>query len=154
MNFSKIIGLLAALVFTVGAWRQFGWPGLALAAGGVVMWVLLHFTRLMSILQKAAKRPVGHVASAVMLNAKLKKGLTLMHVMAMTQSLGALQTPKDTQPEVFVWTDPGDSKVSCTFVNGKLQAWALQRPADPAATEAPSPEPAAARDVPAPPPAA
>ena len=33
MNFSKIIGLLAAVVFTVGAWRQFGWPGLALATG-------------------------------------------------------------------------------------------------------------------------
>ena len=128
MNFSKIIGLLAAVVFTVGAWRQFGWPGLALAAGGVVMWVLLHFTRLMSVLQKAANRPVGHVASAVMLNAKLKKGQTLMHVMAMTQSLGALQTPKDTQPEVFVWSDPGDSKVSCTFVNGQLQAWSLERP--------------------------
>ena len=136
MNFSKILGLLAALVFTVGAWRQFGWPGLALAAGGVVMWVLLHFTRLMSILQKAAKRPVGYVASAVMLNAKLKKGLTLMHVMAMTQSLGALQTPKDTQPEVFVWTDPGASKVTCTFVNGKLQEWVLERPA--AEAEAPT----------------
>ena len=136
MNFSKIIGLLAAVVFTVGAWRQFGWPGLALAAGGVVMWVLLHFTRLMSILQKAAKRPVGYVASAVMLNAKLKKGMTLMHVMAMTQSLGALQTPKDTQPEVFVWTDPGASKVTCTFVNGKLQEWVLERPA--AEAEAPA----------------
>ena len=136
MNFSKILGLLAALVFTVGAWRQFGWPGLALASGGVVMWVLLYFTRLMSILQKAAKRPVGYVASAVMLNAKLKKGLTLMHVMAMTQSLGALQTPKDTQPEVFVWTDPGASKVTCTFVNGKLQEWVLERPA--AEAEAPA----------------
>ena len=141
MNVSKIIGLLAALVFTVGAWRQFGWPGLALAVGGVVMWVLLHFTRLMSVLQKAAKRPVGYVASAVMLNAKLKKGMTLMHVMAMTQSLGALQTPKDTQPEVFLWTDPGQSQVRCTFVGGQLQEWALHRPPAEAETapEAPAP---------------
>ena len=150
MNFSKILGLLAALVFTVGAWRQFGWPGLALAGGGVVMWVLLHFTRLMSILQKAAKRPVGYVASAVMLNAKLKKGMTLMHVMAMTQSLGALQTPKDAQPEVFVWTDPGESKVTCTFVNGKLQEWSLARPA----SEDPASAPAPADSAPTPPSAA
>ena len=150
MNFSKIIGLLAAVVFTVGAWRQFGWPGLALAAGGVVMWVLLHFTRLMSILQKAAKRPVGYVASAVMLHAKLKKGMTLMHVMAMTQSLGALQTPKDTQPEVFVWTDPGESKVTCTFVSGKLQEWVLARPA----AEDPASAPAPADSAPTPPSAA
>ena len=135
-NFNRVLVPLAVLVLAVGAWREFGWPGLAMTAGALVMWVLLHFTRLMSILQKAAKRPVGYVASAVMLNAKLKKGLTLMHVMAMTQSLGALQTPKDTQPEVFVWTDPGESKVTCTFVSGKLQEWVLERPA--AEAEAPT----------------
>ena len=135
MNFNKIIGPLAVIVFTIGAWRQFGWAGIALAAGGVVMWILLHFTRLMHILKKASGRPVGHVASAVMLNARLKKGMTLMHVIALTKSLGALQTVKDEQPEVFLWTDPGQSSVSCTFVGGKLQAWALSRPAE----EAPAP---------------
>jgi len=82
----------------------------------------------MTILKKAANSPVGHVGSAVMLNAKLKKGQTLMHVIAMTRSLGALQTPKDEQPEVFTWTDAGDSKVTCTFVGGKLSEWTLQRP--------------------------
>ncbi len=131
MNFNKIPVPIAVIVLTIGAWRQFGWAGIALAAGGVVMWILLHFTRLMTILKKAANRPVGHVASAVMLNAKLKKGMTLMHVIAMTRSLGALQTPKDEQPEVFVWTDTGQSTVSCTFVGGKLLAWTLSRPAEP-----------------------
>ena len=130
MNFTKIIGPLAVIVFTIGAWRQFGWAGIALAAGGVVMWILLHFTRLMTILKKAANRPVGHVASAVMLNAKLKKGMTLMHVIAMTKSLGALQTPKDEQPEIFHWTDTGQSLVACTFSGGKLQAWHLTRPTE------------------------
>ncbi len=133
MNFTRIIGPLAVIIFTIGAWRQFGWPGIAMAAGGVVMWVLLHFTRLMHILKKAAERPIGHVASAVMLNAKLRKGMTLMHVIAMTRSLGALQTPKDEQPEVFHWTDNGQSTVACTFVGGKLQAWTLTRPVQEAA---------------------
>ncbi len=133
MNFTRIIGPLAVIIFTIGAWRQFGWPGIAMAAGGVVMWVLLHFTRLMHILKKAAERPIGHVASAVMLNAKLRKGMTLMHVIAMTRSLGALQTPKDVQPEVFHWTDTGQSTVACTFVGGKLQAWTLTRPVQEAA---------------------
>ena len=133
MNFTRIIGPLAVIIFTIGAWRQFGWPGIAMAAGGVVMWVLLHFTRLMHILKKAAERPIGHVASAVMLNAKLRKGMTLMHVIAMTRSLGALQTPKDEQPEVFHWTDTGQSTVACTFVGGKLQAWTLTRPMQEAA---------------------
>ena len=129
MSFTKIIGPLAVIVFTIGAWRQFGWAGIALAAGGVVMWILLHFTRLMTILKKAANRPVGHVASAVMLNAKLKKGMTLMHVIAMTKSLGDLQTAKGEQPEVFHWTDASQSTVACTFVGGQLQAWTLERPA-------------------------
>ena len=133
MNFNKILVPVAVIVLTIGAWRQFGWPGIAMAAGGVVMWILLHFTRLMHILKKAAERPMGHVASAVMLNAKLKEGMTLMHVIAMTRSLGALQTPKDEQPEVFHWTDNGQSVVACTFVGGKLQWWTLTRPAEEAA---------------------
>lgn len=129
MNFNKILVPLAVIVLTIGAWRQFGWSGIALAAGGVVMWILLHFTRLMHILKKAANRPVGHVDSAVMFNAKLKKGMTLMHVIAMTRSLGSLQTPKDEQPEVFHWADTGQSRVACTFTGGKLQSWTLTRPA-------------------------
>ena len=134
MNFNKILGPLLVIVFTIGAWRQFGWAGIALAAGGVIMWILLHFTRLMTILKKAANRPIGHVASAVMLNAKLRKGMTLMHVIAMTKALGALQSPKDEQPEVFSWSDNGQSTVTCTFVGGKLQDWTLTRPTE----EAPS----------------
>jgi hypothetical protein len=128
MNFTKILAPLAIVVFTIGAWQAFQWAGIALAVGGVVMWVLLHFTRMVTILKKAADRPIGHVASAVMLNAKLKKGVTLMHVIAMTRSLGLLQTEKDTQPEIFSWTDTSQSVVTCTFVGGKLTEWALHRP--------------------------
>ncbi len=128
MNFTKILAPVAIIVLTVGAWRQFGWAGIALAGGGVVMWILLHFTRMLTILKKAADRPIGHVASAVMLNAKLKKGVSLMHVIAMTRSLGSLQSPKDEQPEIFSWADSGQSTVTCTFVGGKLTEWTLHRP--------------------------
>ena len=128
MNFTKILAPVAIILLTAGAWRQFGWAGIALAGGGVVMWILLHFTRMLTILKKAADRPIGHVASAVMLNAKLKKGVSLMHVIAMTRSLGKLQSPKDEQPEVFSWTDAGQSSVTCTFVGGKLTEWTLHRP--------------------------
>jgi hypothetical protein len=128
MNFTRILTLSAIALLTLGAWQAFGWPGIALAVGGIVMWVLLHFTRMVTILKKAADRPIGHVASAVMLNAKLKKGVTLMHVIAMTRSLGLLQTEKDTQPEIFSWTDTSQSVVTCTFVGGKLTEWTLHRP--------------------------
>jgi hypothetical protein len=129
MNFNKLLAPLAIVVFTIGAWQAFQWAGIALAAGGVVMWVLLHFTRMVSILKKAANRPIGHVDSAVMLNAKLQKGATLMHVIAMTRSLGALQSDKDTQPEVYRWTDASESHVTATFMGGKLTEWTLERPA-------------------------
>ena len=131
MNFTRILTLSAIAVLTVGAWQAFGWPGIALAVGGIVMWVLLHFTRLVTILKKAADRPIGHVASAVMLNAKLRKGLSLMHVIAMTRSLGELQSEKDVQPEVYTWADTSESVVTCTFLGGKLTEWRLQRPEQP-----------------------
>lgn len=131
MNFTRILAPLAILVFTVGAWQAFQWPGIALAVGGVLMWVLLHFTRLVTILKKAADRPIGHVASAVMLHAKLKKGVNLMHVIAMTRSLGQLQTDKDAQPEVYTWTDTSQSVVTCTFMGGRLTEWSLVRPEQP-----------------------
>ena len=129
MNFNRILIPVACIALTVGAWRAYQWPGVALVATGLVMWVLLHFTRILTVLRRAANRPVGSVASAVMLNAKLKKGVNLMHVIAMTRSLGELQSVKDAQPEIFRWSDAGQSHVTCTFVAGKLSEWILQRPA-------------------------
>lgn len=118
--------LLAGVAFV--AWRQWGWPGLAMAGGGVVMWALLHITRVLAVLGRAAHRPVGTVASAVMLHAKLKPGMALMHVLAMTRALGALRSPVGEQPEVYCWADAGGSAVTCTFVGGKLREWTLARP--------------------------
>ena len=63
-----------------------------------------------------------------MLNAKLKPGVNLMHVMALTRSIGELRSPKDEQPEVYRWTDTGGSYVDCTLLNGKLVQWELTRP--------------------------
>jgi hypothetical protein len=92
------------------------------------MWLLLHFNRMMQVLKRAANRPIGHVDSAVMLNAKLKAGETLLHVTAMTHSLGALQTPKDEQPETYRWSDNSQSHVDCTFEGGRLVRWEMVRP--------------------------
>ena len=135
MNFTRFLIPLACIGLTVGAWRAYQWPGVALVATGLVMWILLHFTRALTVLKRAADRPVGSVASAVMLNAKLQKGVNLMHVIAMTRSLGQTLSDKDTQPEVFRWSDAGQSHVTCTFVDGKLSAWVLHRPAEPEPSE-------------------
>jgi hypothetical protein len=137
MNFQKIFIPVAGVAAVVLAYRLYGWAGVAAVATGLVMWMLLHFTRMMQVLKRAARRPIGHVDSAVMLNAKLKPGMSLLHVVAMTRSLGKLQSEKDVQPEVFRWTDGTESHVTCTFVGGKLAYHALFRPAEGALAPAP-----------------
>ena len=129
MQFQKILVPAGVIALLVVAYLEFSWAGVALALGFIVMWILLHFTRMLQVMKRATNRPIGHVASAVMLNAKLKPGVTLLHVVAMTKSLGVLQSPKDSQPELYRWTDGTDSHVTCEFRNGKLVQWSLFRPA-------------------------
>ena len=128
MNWKRIVIPVLAAAFVAGAWRNSGWPGVAVAAGAILMWVLLHFTRMMHVLKRAAERPIGYVGSAVMLNAKLRPGVTLLHVLALTRALGEQLSPKEQQPEIYRWTDGSLSHVTCEFINGKLVKWALLRP--------------------------
>lgn len=128
MQFQKFLVPIGGLVLLGFAYRGYGWPGVALVSGAIVMFLLMHFNRTMQVLKRAANKPIGYVASAVMLNAKLKKGVTLMHVMAMTRALGELRSPKDEQPELYRWTDGGLSYVDAVFLGGKLQSWELVRP--------------------------
>lgn len=131
MQFQKFLVPIGGLVLLGLAYRGYGWPGVALVSGAIVMFLLMHFNRTMQVLKRAADKPIGYVASAVMLNAKLKKGVTLMHVMALTRALGELRSPKDEQPEHYRWTDTGGSYVDTVFLGGKLQSWALTRPESP-----------------------
>ena len=128
MNPQKIFLPILGVVLVGAAYRGYGWPGVALVTGGIVMWMLLHFTRMMRVLQQASNRPIGYCDSAVMLNAKLKPGVNLLHVMAMTRAIGEQLSPKEQQPEVYRWTDGGGSHVTCEFVHGKLAKWELFRP--------------------------
>jgi hypothetical protein len=128
MNFQKIVLPVLGVVVVAVGYRAYGWPGVALTVSGIVMWMLLHFTRMMKVMQRAANRPIGYCDSAVMLNAKLKPGVNLLHVMAMTRAMGELVSPKETQPEMYRWTDPGGSHVTCEFATGKLVKWTLVRP--------------------------
>ena len=131
MNWRQIAYPIAGVLLVAGAWRAYGWGGVAIVATGLVTWALLHFNRMVHVLKKSANRPKGRVGSAVMLNTKLKPGVNLLHVTAMTHSLGELMSEPDAQPEVFRWTDDGDSYVTCEFMNGRLAKWELVRPPEP-----------------------
>ena len=137
MQFQRVLVPVGGVALVAAAYYAYGWPGVAMAAGALLMWVLLHFTRLTQVMVRAGKRPIGYVGSAVMLNAKLKPGSTLLHVIAQTQALGELLSAKDQKPEMYRWTDGGQSHVTCEFKGGKLVKWVLVRPEP----EAPSPAP-------------
>lgn len=135
MSLQKILIPIGAAALVVAGYQGAGWGGVAFAVGALMLWLMLHFTRLMTILKRAADRPLGYVDSSVMLQAKLKPKMTLMHVVAMTRSLGEQISPVGAQPEQFRWTDPSDASVTCDFAEGKLVRWEFRRPAPADAAE-------------------
>lgn len=139
MNLRRILVPLGGLALLALAWNSHRWPGVALVAGAIVMFLLLNLNRTLQVMRRAANRPIGYVDSAVMLNAKLKVGATLLHTMALTRAIGELRSPKDAQPELYRWTDGGGSWVDAEFRDGKLCEWNLTRPPA-AASQGPDPQ--------------
>lgn len=145
MNLQKVLVPLGGLVLLVMGYQNWGWGGVAVVSGGLLMFLLLHFTRAMQVMRRAANRPIGYVDSAVMLNAKLKPRMTLLHVTAMTRALGELRSPPQAQPELYRWSDGGGSFVDASFAEGRLVQWQLTRPAPPAEDDdEPAPQPGSA----------
>jgi len=124
--------LLAAAAVAVGGWR-WGWPGVLLGTTVVVFWLLLQFSRSLRVLKNAGGAPVGSVANAVMLHAKLKPGLSLMQILPLTGSLGR---KLDGPHEHFGWQDAAGDGVELTLVNGRLSQWRLTRAEPPAPGQA------------------
>ena len=131
MSFQKILIPLASLAWLAVAFYLDSWRGLGVASGALVMWLLLHFTRMMQVLRRAGSRPLGSVASAVMLNAKLRPGMSLLHVLALTRALGERTNAPGTPSDCFRWTDGSESFVEAEFLAGRLKKWALTRPIQP-----------------------
>lgn len=115
---------LAAAALVAGYWG-YGWPGLALAATAIVFWLLLQFSRAMRVMRQAGSGPIGQVGSAVMLNARLRPGLTMLEILPLTGSLGVvIGDPAD---EAFRWRDAGGASVRLQLKRGRLQSWVLER---------------------------
>ena len=118
---------LAAAAVAVG-YAGYGWPGVVLALGVVVFWLLLQFSRALRALRLASGRPVGQVPNAVMLHARLRTGLRLTQVLALTRSLGRRVAD---DPETFAWRDDAGDEVQVELHQGRVRAWRLQRGAGP-----------------------
>lgn len=126
---TRTVVLLVLAAVGVMAYRAYGWGGIALATGGLVMWVLMHMSRMLVVLRRTTQRPVGTVASAVMLHARLARGMALLQVLALAQALGQRVDDADAPAdhETYQWTDESLATVRCSFANGKLVHWELQR---------------------------
>jgi hypothetical protein len=117
---------LAVLAVALG-YAFYGWQGVAVAVTGSVFWLLLQFSRAMRAMRVAGQSPVGTVASAVMLQARLRPGLRLMDIIVLTRSLGRKVAD---EPETFEWCDGGGACVRVTLRHGRCSGWQLQRPPD------------------------
>ncbi|WP_341892286.1 hypothetical protein [Variovorax sp. YR752] len=123
---NPILGWALAAVFVALAWQQYGWQGVLFAISVVVFWLLLQFSRTVRAMRQAGQAPVGHVDSAVMLNAKLRPGMTMLQVIGLTKSLGRKLEAGD---DDWAWSDEGGSTVRLHFTHGKLARHELDRPA-------------------------
>lgn len=125
----KLAAWSLALAALAAGWLGYGWRGLVLAFTIIVFWLLLQFSRALRALRKAAGAPVGHVDSAVMLHSKLREGMTLAQVLALTGSLGerndAAGSPDE---ECWRWRDNGDASVAVCLIGGRVSRWTLARP--------------------------
>ncbi len=123
------LGWALAVVAVALGWVQYGWKGALLALSAVVFWLLMQFTRALRAMRTAGGAPVGRVASAVMLQAKLKPRMRLMDVILLTHSLGEKLAD---DPETFRWTDASGASVTVDLVQGRCVRWSLARPDAPA----------------------
>jgi hypothetical protein len=121
---SAVVGwAMAALAFAIG-FARWGWPGAVLGFTIIAFWMLLQFSRALRVMRRAAAAPVGHVASAVMLHARLERGMKLLDILPLSGSLGR-RLAED--PETFEWTDPGGDRVIVELVNGRSTSTRLVR---------------------------
>ena len=114
---------LATLAVAGGAW-QGGWRGALLGLSVVAFWLLLQFSRSLRVLQRAGAAPVGSVPNAVMFQARLRPGMTMLQVLPLAGSLGRKLSEA---PETFAWQDAAGDAVHLVLQRGRLQSWQLQR---------------------------
>lgn len=132
IKYGKYVYLTTGLLLLALSYQMYSWMGVLFLFSGAVTWGLLHYYRMLQVFQRAANRPVGYVGSAVMLYSKLHAGMSLLHVIAMTRSLGVISdaiTPEmgKNALENYTWHDQSGSYIRCTFDNGRLLNFELIR---------------------------
>ena len=121
------MGWMLALAVLALGFLQYGWRGALLGLTVVVFWLVLQFNRTVKVMRNANQFPVGYVESAVMLNAKLKPGMRMLDIVALTRSLGQRL---DGEGERWRWRDAGGASVEVEMTRGRCSRWSLSREGD------------------------
>jgi len=124
-------GWALAAAAVAASWWAYGWRGIVIALTLVVFWLLLQFSRALRAMRTAAGRPVGFVDNAVMLHARLRKGMRLVDIIMLTRSLGR-ELGDDTAPERerYTWRDAAGDAVVVELTAGRCTGWLLERAAE------------------------
>lgn len=120
--------VLMVAAVAVGGW-VYGWQGVVMVISVGVFWLLLQFNRSLRVLKNAGHAPVGMVPSGVMLNARLRPGMTMLQIVGLTRSLG--RQPAGTA-DTWIWTDEGGATVTLVMNGSRLESWRLTREESPA----------------------
>lgn len=124
---SAWLGIPLALAALFGGGWLLGGKGVVLALTAIVFWLLLQFSRLMRLMQRAGSAPLGRVESAVMLQAKLREGMKLAELLAVSGSLGERV---EGQSGCYRWRDAGGAWLDVQLERGRVRRWQLQRAED------------------------
>jgi hypothetical protein len=123
---NPIVGWAFAAALSFVAWEMFGARGAAVAVSAIAFWALLQLNRTVRVMRVAAQNPLARVPSAVMFQAGLRPGLSMLQVVASTRSLGRKVEGSE---DDWLWSDEGGDSVRLHFVRGRLATWQLERPA-------------------------
>lgn len=121
---NQALGVALAVAALGLGYTSYGWRGVVLAVTVVVFWLLLQFSQALRVLREAGARPVGTVPNAVMLQARLQRGMRLHAVLRLTGSLGRRV---EGETDAFVWQDGAGDEVLVHLSGGRVQAWQLRR---------------------------
>ena len=131
MKLNALMGWALAVAAVVAGYALYGGPGVLLALGIVVFWLLLQFSRAMRAMRTAGESPIGQVASAVMVQSRLNKGMRLLDLVTLTRSLGDKLSD---EPETYRWADNSGASVVVRLEDGLLADWVFER--EPSADDA------------------
>jgi len=125
---------MLAAGFAFVAHSLYGWRGVALAASVIAFGLLLQFNRTIRVMRVAAENPVARISNAVMFQAGLREGMSMLQVVRTTRTLGRRV---DGGVDDWLWSDASGDAVRLHFERGRLTKWRLERAVPPADASVP-----------------